>query len=64
MGTRRPEKHKSKMIGKLIGRLVARLEPSFQSDLERWLMAQNPKNGADLERLIKEYTYKDLGVWL
>ena len=52
------------MIRKLIGKLVAQLEPSFQSDLERWLTAQNPKNGADLERLIKEYTYKDLGVWL
>jgi len=52
------------MISKLIGKLVAPFEPSFQSDLERWLVSQNPKSGADLERLIKEYTYKDLGIWL
>ncbi len=52
------------MIRKLLGKLVAPFEPCFQSDLERWLATQSPKNGADLERLIKEYTYRDLGIWL
>ncbi len=52
------------MIGNFFAQVAACFEPSFQSDLERWLAAQNPKNGADLERLIKQYTYKDLGIWL
>jgi hypothetical protein len=49
------------MIYKLVERIIDQFRPNLQSDLERWLQYQNPKNPADLERLIKEYTYKDLG---
>lgn len=52
------------MIGRLLGKLISWFEPSLQSDLESWLISQNPKSSADLERLIKEYTYKNLGISL
>lgn len=37
---------------------------SIQSDLEQYIVSHNPKNPADVERLIKEYTYGTLRVWL
>ena len=44
------------------GRIVK--SPSIQSDLEQFIQAHNPKNPEDVERLIKEYTYGTLRVWL
>ncbi len=44
------------------GRIVK--STSFQSDLEEYIANHNPKNPADVERLIKEYTYGSLRVWL
>jgi hypothetical protein len=52
------------MIFRLVEHIADQFKPSLQSDLERWLQYQNPKNGADLERLIKEYTYQNTGSWL
>ena len=37
---------------------------SIQNDLEQYITAHNPKNCADVERLIKEYTYGSMRVWL
>lgn len=52
------------MIFKIVEHIADQFRPNLQSDLERWLQYQNPKNGADLERLIKEYTYKESSMWL
>lgn len=52
------------MIFRIVEHIADQFRPNLQSDLDRWLQYQNPKNLADLERLIKEYTYKDLGVGL
>lgn len=44
------------------GRIVK--SPSFQNDIEQYIIAHNPKNAADIERLIKEYTYGNTRIWL
>jgi hypothetical protein len=44
------------------GRIVK--SPSFQNDIEQYIIAHNPKSAADVERLIKEYTYGNTRVWL
>jgi len=37
---------------------------TIQNELEQYIVARNPKDGADVERLIKEYTYGAMKVWL
>lgn len=44
------------------GRIVK--STRIQNDLEQYITAHSPKNCADVERLIKEYTYGSMKVWL
>jgi len=37
---------------------------TLQNDLEQYITAHNPKNCADVERLIKEFTYGSTRVWI
>ncbi len=37
---------------------------SYQSELEAYVSAHNPTSPADVERLIKEYTYGSGRIWL
>lgn len=37
---------------------------TIQNELEQYISAHNPISGADVERLIKEYTYGNMKVWL
>ena len=37
---------------------------SIQNELDQYITARNPKSAADVERLIKEYTYGMIKVWL
>ena len=36
----------------------------FQSDLEQYISERHPKSAADVERLIKEYTYGSIRICL
>ena len=36
---------------------------SHQSELDQFIQARNPKNAADVERLVQEYTYKQTKEW-
>lgn len=44
------------------GRIVK--SSNFQTELDQYIVAHNPKSAADVERLIKEYTYGTIRVWL
>ena len=37
---------------------------SYQSDLDEYIKSRNPKNAADVERIVQEYTYKNMRGWL
>lgn len=36
----------------------------YQTELERWIISKDPKDSADIERLIKEYNYNTTRAWL
>lgn len=37
---------------------------TIQSELEKYIIWHSPKNSADVERLIKEYNYRNFKVWI
>ncbi len=43
-----------------------RIVKSFtnQSELDQYITERNPKDAADVERLVQEYTYKNMRGWL
>jgi hypothetical protein len=36
---------------------------SYQSELDQYIQARNPKNAADVERIVQEYTYRQMRDW-
>lgn len=36
----------------------------YQNELERYIISQKPTDSADVERLIKEYNYGQLKLWM
>jgi len=36
---------------------------AYQTDLEAYIRDRNPKNAADVERLLHEFTYKQMREW-
>lgn len=36
---------------------------SYQNELDQYIQARNPKNAADVERIVQEYTYKQMRGW-
>ncbi len=52
------------ILNKMLGYLAKKAGPSYQSELEAYISAHNPICPADVERLIKEYTYGSFRVWL
>jgi len=37
---------------------------SHQSELDRYIQSHNPQNAGDVERIVQEYTYKQMRGWL
>lgn len=37
---------------------------SYQSELDQYISERNPKNAAEVERLVQEFTYKNMKGWL
>jgi hypothetical protein len=46
--------------------LVTRLQNCFayKSDVEEYIEARNPKNAADVEHLLQQYTYQNNKNWI
>lgn len=36
---------------------------SYQNELDQYIQARNPKNASDVERIVQEYTYKNMRGW-
>ena len=36
---------------------------SHQNELDQFIQSRNPKNAADVERLVQEYTYRQMRGW-
>ncbi len=39
------------------------LHSQHQTDLDRYISSRNPQNPADIDILIKEFTYKTMNGW-
>jgi hypothetical protein len=53
------------MLANLLERLAEMFPNSnYQSRLEEYIISKYPQSAGDIDRLQKEYTYKQQGTWL
>jgi len=53
------------MLANLLERLAEMFPNSnYQSRLDEYISSKYPQNAADVDRLQKEYTYKQQGTWI
>ena len=48
----------------LFQKLVNSFGISYKNELEEYIATRNPKTAEDLERLQREFTYKQMGGWI
>lgn len=47
----------------LLKKMIQSLTGSYQSELDQYIKERNPKNAADVERIVQEYTYRQMRGW-
>ncbi len=47
----------------LLKKMIQSLTGSYQNELDQYIKERNPKNAADVERIVQEYTYRQMRGW-
>lgn len=48
----------------LVDRLREMFPKQYQNEVEEFIISKNPKSAADVEHLLKEYTYQTSKGWM
>jgi hypothetical protein len=48
----------------LFERIVKSFSTTYYSEVDAYIAARNPKSAADVEKILQEYTYKQMQGWM